>query len=179
MWHRPLRGPRAGTGVRRLVAWVVDWLVIAAYAAALVPVGLAVGAQSWRLSPAVWNAISFAILVVPVTLWLAWWERGPAAASPGKRAMRLRVHRHADGPSYPSAAQALTRNLFKVALPWELGHTAVFIFASRTESAVVLTVGWVCVVLSYGLALTYVVSLFVGSGRPPYDRIAGTRVDRA
>jgi hypothetical protein len=166
-------------GVRRLVAWVVDWLIIAAYAAALVPVGQAVGAPSWRLSPTEWNAISFAILIVPVTLWLAWWECRPGSASPGKRAVRLRVYRLADGPRSPRLAQALTRNSLKVAVPWELGHTAVFVLVSRTASTVAQTVGWTCVVLSYGLVLMYVISLFVGSGRPLYDRIAGTRVDRA
>jgi hypothetical protein len=35
----------------------------------------------------------------------------------------------------------------------------------------------VCGVAACGLALAYVVSLFVGAGRTPYDRAAGTVVD--
>ena len=164
--------------MRRVVAWVVDWLVIAAYAALLLPIGLAVGAPSWDLAPTVWNVISFGLLIVPVTAWLAWWERGAGAASPGKRVLRLVVRDPRSGSKPPRFGRALVRNALKVALPWELGHTATFVFASRTESTAAQTVGWVCAVLAYGLALAYVVSLFVGSGRTPYDRIAGTRVDR-
>ncbi|HEY8532456.1 MAG TPA: hypothetical protein VIL44_01075, partial [Micromonospora sp.] len=71
--------------VRRIAAWCVDWLIIIGYAAALVPLGLLLAAWSVRLSPAAWNAVSFALLVAPVTGWLAFWEAAPRGASPGKR----------------------------------------------------------------------------------------------
>lgn len=168
---------RVQLGVCRVAAWCVDWAIITAYAALLVPIGLFLSARSVELTAAAWNAISFGCLIVPVTAWLAFWERGHRAASPGKRLLHLRV-RTADGRT-PGPGRALARNALKVALPWELGHSAAFTLASPTVSTTAAAVGMIFGVLGCGIALLYAGSLFVGSARPPYDRISGTRVDNA
>lgn len=161
---------RVRLALRRLVAWGVDWVVIAGYAALLVPLGLAYGTRA-GFTPLAWNAVAFWLLIVPVTVWLAAWERGPRAGSPGKRLLHLRVVGAAGEP--PGFGRALARNALKVALPWELGHTAAFSFTTADPGPA----GWIAAVLANGLALLYIVSLFLGD--TPYNRVTRTRVVRA
>jgi uncharacterized RDD family membrane protein YckC len=165
--------------IRRVGAWALDWIIISLYAGALVPLGLLLDARGVRLPTPGWNAVAFVLLIAPATLWLAAWERAGAAASPGKRRLGLRVI--ADGRSTLGWPRALLRNGLKVALPWELGHTAAFILADPgTEQGGPLAVtGMACGVVACVLAGTYVLSLWIGSGRTPYDRAAGTRVGRS
>lgn len=111
----------AGLPWRRIAAWVVDWLVISVYAAALVPVGLLLVESSVRLSPLGWNAVSFVVLVLPATVWAASWERTRRGATPGKRLLGLRVRTQPGGRL--SWGQAMARNSLKIAVPWEAGHT--------------------------------------------------------
>jgi uncharacterized RDD family membrane protein YckC len=164
--------PGARLALRRVLAWCVDWLILSAYAAALVPVGLLLN-RSVHMASIGWNALSFTILVVPATVWLAAWEAAPRAATPGKRALKLQV-RHDDGP--PGWWRSLARTALKVALPWELGHTAAFVLSTASTSMAAQVLGMVCGVLACVLALTYLVALFVRSGRTPYDRATGTAV---
>jgi hypothetical protein len=55
---------------RRIAAWGIDWLTISLYAGALVPAGLWLHGHSIRLPPVAWNAVSFVVLIAPVTVWL-------------------------------------------------------------------------------------------------------------
>jgi uncharacterized RDD family membrane protein YckC len=167
------RAPIAG---RRIAAWVVDWLILSAYAGALVPLGLLLVARSVTLSGWAWNAVAFAVLVAPATVWLAGWEGGRRGATPGKRLLRLRVRPLRDGAV--GWRPALVRNALKVALPWELGHTAAFLLADPRAGAAAVAAGMICASVACALAAGYVVSLFVGTGRTPYDRAAATRVHR-
>jgi uncharacterized RDD family membrane protein YckC len=158
---------------RRIVAWVIDWLIISVYAAALVPVGLLLARHSIHLSAWGWNAVAFVILIVPVTVWLATWES--TAATPGKRALGLRVRSsREEGIEWP---RALARNALKVALPWELGHTAAFLLAERDAGPATAGLGIAAAILAYAIAGAYVVSLFIRSGRTPYDHATATHVD--
>jgi uncharacterized RDD family membrane protein YckC len=161
------------TAFRRVAAWCLDWLIISAYAGALIPLGLVLD-RSVRLPLIGWNALAFVLLVVPTTLWLAGWEAGTRAATPGKRVLQLRVDRDGTRPSW---RRSMARNALKVALPWELGHTAAFTLASRTSSTTAQVMGMVCGTVACGLVLAYLVSLFVGLGRTPYDRVVGTAVN--
>jgi RDD family len=161
--------------LRRIAAWCLDWLIISGYAAALVPLGLALN-RSVQLPPAGWNTLSFAVLVLPATLWLTAWEAGARAATPGKRVLRLTV-RHGD--DQPGWRRSLSRNTLKVALPWELGHTAAYALATSPTTAVTEAVGMACGIGACLIALGYLLSLFVGTGLTPYDRIVGTAVGAA
>lgn len=161
---------------RRLAAWGVDWLTVSLYAGALVPLGLLLVRRSVALSPLGWNALSFAVLVLPVTLWLAAWEAGAGGATPGKRLLGLRVRTlHGDGLPW---RRALARNAVKVMLPWELGHTAAFLLADSGAGVAATVTGMVAGCAACALGAGYVAALFIGAGRPPYDRAAGSRVDR-
>jgi len=160
--------------VRRIAAWSVDWLVIIGYAAALVPLGLLLKDRSVQLSSLAWNLISFVLLIVPVTVWLAAWEATPRAATPGKRLARLRVHANDGRP--PRFGRSIARNGLKVALPWELGHTAAFVLATSSADGAAMTAASICGLAACVIGGGYLVSLFVGSGRTPYDRVTGTSV---
>ena len=59
---------------RRIGAWAVDWLIISAYAVALVPLGLLLVNNSVQLPALGWNAASFVVLILPATVWLAAWK---------------------------------------------------------------------------------------------------------
>lgn len=140
--------------------------------------------------------MAFVVLIAPVTAWLAGWERGARAASPGKRLLRLRVATAITGTggtpttgnrgrapgnaatTVVTGRAALVRNALKVALPWELGHTAAYLLADPDAGAAAVRLGSACGVLASAIPLAYLATLFVGVGRTPYDRLAGTVVTR-
>jgi RDD family len=161
---------------RRTAAWVVDWLIISVYATALVPVGLLLVDRSVRLPSLGWNAVSFVVLIVPVTVWLAAWEGGRSAATPRKHLLRLRVRVPREGDV--GWRRAAVRNALKVALPWELGHTAAFLLADSKASGSTVLVGMASAVLACPLAAGYLTALFIGTGRTPYDYAAATYLVR-
>jgi fructose-1,6-bisphosphatase/inositol monophosphatase family enzyme len=71
------------------------------------------------------------------------------------------------------------RNALKVALPWELGHTAAFLLANPKASGSAVSVGMAAAALACALATGYVASLFIGTGRTPYDHAAASCVIRS
>lgn len=169
---------RVATGLarRRIGAWCVDWLIISLYAGALVPLGLVLVDRSVRLSPLEWNALSFVILIAPATVWLAACEEGGRGATPGKRLLRLRV-RTLDGDRL-GRRRALARNALKIALPWELGHTGAFLLADPHAGPAMSAIGIASACAACAMAAGYVVTLFTGSGRAPYEWATATRVER-
>jgi len=62
--------------------------------------------------------------------------------------------------------------------PLELGHTATFLLAERGAGLVTVAVGITSAILAYAIAGTYVISLFVRSGRTPYDHATATCADQ-
>lgn len=155
--------------LRRLAAFCVDWLFIIGYAALLVPLGILLhpwldGLPTWAL-----NADAFVLLVVPATVWLAGWERGGRRATPGKRAVRLRVSRVSGGSL--GWWRSLARNGLKLALPWGLGHATFYAFYTGSDA-----VGIVCAVPAYGLLFVYL-GYAVATGRTPYDRLTRSTVE--
>ncbi|MEV5967279.1 RDD family protein [Kribbella sp. NPDC051952] len=151
----------------RITAWVIDWLCISAWALVLVPLGLllrGVDLPVWIL-----NAGSFLILVLPVTLWLAWRESA-RGATPGKRLRGLAVISTRTGRK-PTFLRALSRNALKVALPWELGHTVAYGFATQPSPEpwlITLTIIVSVVMLTWLSSLFFPVS--------PYDALARTAI---
>lgn len=151
----------------RITAWLIDWLCILVLALALVPIGLAVRGLElpvWAL-----NLGSFLLLILPATLWLAWRESA-RGATPGKRLRGLMVVSARTGRR-GSFWRALARNALKVAVPWELGHTVAYGFATEADPGAWLIV--VSIVL-YAVVLVWIAALFTRVS--PYDAMAGTRV---
>ena len=167
-------------GWRRVAAFAVDYAVILPYLGLLViagGVGRAVGAVPTDITTPAGRVaaqlVAFAVLTVPVTLWFAGREAGRGGATPGKRLLGLRVRTIGGGPL--AWSRSLGRTVLKFTVPWELAHTAVWdLLVWPGERSAVLD----AVLLSLANAIIAIdlVSLFVGSRRTPYDRIAGTIV---
>ncbi|MEU7912740.1 RDD family protein [Microbispora bryophytorum] len=158
---------------RRIAAWLIDWLLILVLPLLLVPVGVALYSAGLRLPVDLWNLISFLFLIAPVTLWCAWRESGRFQATPGKRARGLIVVDVRSGRPV-GFGRALLRNTAKIALPWELGHTVAYGFATtaRNPSASLM----VLTIIVYVIMFAWLGALFLPSTRTPYDLLGGTRV---
>lgn len=163
---------------RRIVAWLIDWCCILVWVAATAAVGvpLFLAGVTATMSLVVLNLVGAVVVIVPVVLAAAWCESRPTGATPGKRAMGLVVR---SGSIRLSYRLALLRNVLKLGVPWLIGHAAVFaIVSSSNASNEVPTAVWVLTGLAYLIPIVWIVSLFVGDGRTPYDRICGTTVSR-
>ncbi len=161
----------------RLSAWVIDWLCIAVFVAGIAAIGIPLYLSGiTRDVPAlVSNLIATAVLVVPVTVALARFESGARSATPGKRLRRLTVVDSVTRRRI-SFRRALARNSLKIALPWVIGHAAVFAIVLASATSTVPTAVWLLTAIAYIMPVAYVVSLFIGQGRTPYDRLCGTSV---
>jgi uncharacterized RDD family membrane protein YckC len=160
------------TAVRRLVGFGIDWLLIGLYAgllflAARRALQPAFAGSAWRA-----EAVGFGVLTVPVVVYFAASEASPWQATVGKRWVGVRVI--ADGGGRATPGRCLTRAAIKFA-PWELAHFAIWHAVVRPDPAGHV-LGWVFLTLANLLPLSYLGSLFVGSGRTPYDRASRTRV---
>lgn len=156
---------------------MIDWLCILVWVAIVAAVGVPLyllGVTSEL--PLLWlNVIATVTLVVPVTLALAGMESSRNEASFGKRALGLQVvnARTGERMGFP---QSLARNALKIALPWTIGHTAVYGLVVTPPSEPVPLWIWAATAVAYILPIAYVVSLFFGKGRTPYDRLCGSAV---
>jgi uncharacterized RDD family membrane protein YckC len=167
--------------LRRVAAWLLDYLILAAYLVVLTAGSL--GLLASPLHVAFTDALSrpltaelggFLLLTLPVVLYFALLEASPWRATIGKRTLGVIVT-SLDGERLP-VARALVREAIRF-LPWEISHALVW--------QVVLTQGgrsfppWIAVGfgLVYLLVITYLVTLFIGSThRTLYDRLAGSVV---
>lgn len=165
--------------VARLGAWLIDVLCISGWVALLAGAGTALyftGATN-ALSGGVLNATSFVVLILPVTIAMAWRESGWRQATIGKNMKRLRVVDSGTRSPVPFW-RALIRNALKIAVPWEAGHTVAYGLAGTAAGAHVP--GWLVAVTvaAYVLPAVYLLTLFAGHGRTPYDRLSRTMVVR-
>jgi hypothetical protein len=161
----------------RIAAWLIDWVVIIAWAGVVAAVAIPLYVTGGLGALPIWaaNLLSAAVLVVPVTLALAWGEsRG---ATLGKRVMRLHVadEDHAR-IGYP---RAVARNALKIAAPWLVGHAAVYAIVATSAAGEPPAWVWLLTGVAYLLPIVWIVTLVVGSGRPPYDRVTRTQVSPA
>lgn len=176
--------PMSAAGRRRIGAFVLDNLFIAAYLIFLAAIGTWASVASWgRIYGALWanpaaaQLSAFALLTLPVLLYFALMEASPWQGTFGKRALRLVVV--TDGPGRRiTLPRSVARSAMKFA-PWQLAHSMIYLltFSGPSASPSALVIGGFAAV--YGLATAYVVTLFVGSRRTVYDRIAGTSVIRS
>ena len=148
------------------IACMLPWIgVVAAAGAVLFATGV-----TRTTDDVTGNVVGFITLIVPITIAAAGFDESPRHATPGKRLLRMRVVSESGGPGF---FRALVRNAVKFAVPWELGHTAVFAFIGATGP----TPLWVVVVLAAAYAIPIVsLILLLTTGRPLHDRIARTSV---
>ncbi|GAA2748511.1 hypothetical protein GCM10009869_00540 [Amnibacterium kyonggiense] len=164
--------------MRRIAAWLIDWLCISVWVGATAAVGVPLYLAGVLRPGGVLalNAIAAMVIVLPVVIAAAEFESRRSAATPGKRILRLRVSGPTGRPTY---AQGLLRNALKVGVPWLLGHAAVYAIVLESSDRMP-TPPWVWALTgaAYALPIVYLVTLFIGSGLTPYDRVARTQVRR-
>lgn len=167
-----------GIGGRRILAWLIDWACILAWAALTAAVALPLYLAGVMASTdlVTSNLVAAVAVVVPAVVGAAWFESRSSAATPGKRVLGLEVLTDAGHPRY---RVALVRNALKIGVPWLVGHAAAYaVVASSAESGTVPVGVWVLTAAAYVIPAVWIVSLFVAGGRTPYDRVAGTTVGR-
>lgn len=178
------RWSRAPAG-RRLAALGLDYLVIlgwmAVLAAGSLVIRVAVGPPDvlGALGPIGAQVVFFALLTLPVGLYLFLSESGPAQATWGKRRMGLIVT--SDDGARPNHGQVAVRTAVKL-LPWELAHAFIWqmqaVFYREGYDAAVPV--WVIVGLNLvNVAIVvYLAMSLLGAARGPHDRAARTAVVR-
>lgn len=109
------------------------------------------------------------VITVPVVVGLGVAEH--SGGSPGKRAMGLRLSRAGSlDLEPPTWSGAISRSLLKTALPWEIGHQAVWqLRGDRPRS------GGVLAAAAYGLLILQVIGAARRDGRT-YADLAGATV---
>jgi uncharacterized RDD family membrane protein YckC len=158
----------------RLAAFALDVATYAIIPVLLVPVGLLLIRNGVALSSVAVNAIGIALVIAPATAWATWRETRPRGATPGKRLLRLEVlDDRTEAP--PSASRSLVRNMIKIAVPWELGHTVALGYAYQRADDVPDWL-WALTALSYGWLLVNLILLMIPSHKPLHDRLAHTLV---
>ena len=167
---------------QRIKAFLLDYLIIAAYMVFLVIIGVGLGSGPLRnvfqvmfADPNISEFSAFLLLVLPVILYFSLLEHSPNQATWGKRKVGLGViDRHGARISF---LRSLVRALIKF-LPWELTHACLWRIpgwplAPTTPSPIIiagLSMVWI-------LVAAYLVSMFVSKKHQAiYDWIAGTYV---
>lgn len=117
-----------------------------------------------------YNLLGLLLVVLPGTIALTALEAGVYEATPGKLRVGLRVRVAANGARI-GYLRSLARNLLKFGLPWTLGQLA--ILALVTVPTPDAAAG---VLIAVAVPASYLVSMFVGRGRTPYDWLTGTMV---
>ena len=160
----------------RLAAFALDAATYLIIPALLLPVGLLLIRYGVTPSAVAVNAIGLALVIAPATAWATWREARPRGATPGKRLLRLGVIDEST-EAFALAWRSLARNVIKIAVPWELGHTVALGYA-YTGSGNVPVWLWVLTAIIYGWLLVNLILLIIPSRKPVHDRVAGTVVVR-
>jgi uncharacterized RDD family membrane protein YckC len=160
----------------RLAAFALDAATYLIIPALLLPLGLLLIRRGVMLSSVAVNAVGLALVIAPATAWATWCEARPRGATPGKRRLRLGViDKSID--ALVSARRSLARNVIKIAVPWELGHTVALGYASTGRGNVPVWL-WALTAIIYGWLLLNLILLIIPSRKPLHDRVARTIVVR-
>ena len=160
---------------RRLLAFAMDWLVVALWGGVLFGVVMiATGGRPPRpANPWTAQAIGFVTMTLPVTLYFALCESSAMRGSIGKRILGLVVSRDTGG-RLPFAS-ALLRNGVKF-VPWEFGHTVAQQAVFSGDQGIPTWV-WGPLLLAFGGPAWWLIAM-MATGRTPYDRWASARVEK-
>jgi uncharacterized RDD family membrane protein YckC len=159
---------------KRLLAFAIDFIPIAAYILVLIGIGTGTMSLTSELvvlaSPWPMDLFAFLVLILPVILYFALQEGSQRRATWGKRKVGITVV-NSQGQKL-SWRQALIRSAIKF-LPWQLAHTCIFqIWFGQTSP-------WLIVgaVLAQGLVGIYVLSILLNKEhRALYDWPSGAHV---
>lgn len=164
----------------RVLAFALDYLLIAGYLLVLFVAGLALN-RVWPLlrqtvfaTPTSSHLASFLLVTLPVSLYFALSEASVRQATWGKRKLGLQVT-DSDGTRL-SSGRSLGRTALKF-IPWELAHTLIWqVRFASTDGDAWITAGFVLVWVLVGANLVSL--LWQGTHQTLYDWLAGTYVIR-
>lgn len=157
---------------KRLVAYLIDCLVVLLYAGILALVSLqihhAMDNALTNTNPFIGQLVGFVSLTIPAFLYFFLTERSAKRATIGKRIMKLKID--GDGSIF-------LRNFLKL-LPWEIAHTGVYwLFYYSNQNAEPPIWVWILLILPQLMVLVYATSILVYKGESSlYDKIANTKV---
>lgn len=159
---------------KRVLAWIVDCVVILAYACVLFGVMTILSFTGLvtldTVHPVTGQLIGFFTLTLPVALYCIFLEAGGKHATIGKRMLKIEVT--ADSLT---TQQVVMRNIIKF-LPWEFAHGGVlWINYIRTPETPIWI--WFLLIAPQVIVVIYIMSIIATKGsRSLYDMLAGTRV---
>ena len=160
--------------LRRIVAFALDFLIIAAYIMILLGLGLSLNAITGGItlfsSPLAVDLMAFLVLVLPVILYFALQEGSSRQATWGKRRMKLKVVNKQGNMLRPW--QTLFRSVLKF-LPWQLAHTSVINMWLGNQAPIFM----VAALTAQGLVIIYIIGIWFNKKHQAlYDLAAGTYV---
>lgn len=159
--------------VRRIAAFMLDWLVILVWAGVLLTLVLIVSGGELPAPSGPWRAqlLGFVAMTLPVMAYFTLCEASGLGGTPGKKAVGLRVL--GSDERRLGLGAAVVRNLVKF-LPWEFGHLVAHQAVFSSDAGMP---GWIVpvMVVAFGGPLLWLIELF-RTGRTPYDRISGATV---
>lgn len=165
---------RPATFARRLLAFAIDFLAIAAYILVLIGIGVGTMRMTSDLvalaSPWTMDVFAFLVLILPVILYFALQEGSKRQATWGKRRVGITVV-NSRGQKL-SGRQALIRSAIKFS-PWQLAHTCIFqIWYGQTSPWLIIGA-----LLAQGLVVICVLSILLSKEhRALYDWLSGSYV---
>jgi len=156
---------------------LIDWFCILAWLVIIAAVGvpLYLNGVTHSMGAVTSNLVAAFVAAVPATVVLGLLESSDREASIGKRTRHLRVVDAVTGSRVPFQ-RSILRNTLKIGVPWTIGHAAGFSMFQANGSGPVPVSVWLLTVAAHVLPIIYLVSLFAGHGRTPYDLISGTVV---
>lgn len=157
--------------IRRILAFCIDYILIAVYAGLLLLLALtAINLLHIEAKPGpiLGQIIGFVTLTLPVICYGYFLESSHHKATLGKKWLNLKV----------TSNSVFLRNVLKF-LPWEVAHTGVqwVVYYSTHNIAMPIWV-WLFLIVPQIVALGYFISLFVSKGeRTVYDSLSESRVE--
>ena len=163
---------------RRVCAFAVDYVVIAAYLILLAILALVLNILSATLLPDLFGTersahlTAFPVLTVPLTLYFALMEASPWQGTIGKRLLHLCVVR--DDDTQLTLLRALARTAVQF-IPWGVAHTLIWRLHFQPDATPALINLGFLIVWAILLA-NFALMIFSRAHQALYDRIAGTIV---
>lgn len=167
---------------QRLIAFMYDYIFIAAYILLLLGIGVVVILKFGSLkkisqvfTPAfAKDAMAFLVLIFPVMLYFAYRESRPYLKSWGKFKAGIQVVNASGNPL--TFWQALLRSFLKF-LPWQIAHTCIFQIRAVEPGSTAYQLTLVGFGLVYALIGIYLLSAVISKqNRTPYDWVSGSYV---
>lgn len=159
---------------KRILAWLVDWLLIVIYACFLFGI---MALLSWleiitlkAMHPVKGQLVGFLTLTLPVVLYGIVTESGKRHATVGKRVMKIEVT-----AASLTTRSIIFRNIAKF-LPWEFAHAGI-LWINHINTPETPVWIWLLLIGPQVLVIIYFMTIVGTKGsRSVYDFLSGTRV---